>query len=180
MKLKGINSSSRKTKELIGKTFAELISEKKEIKSITVTELVKRADITRGAFYSHYDNIYQVASEFEEEIVERFFSNEITITSKEELFSYFDKIFNFLKEHQNIYSKLLTSNESMLFMNRLSRKIYITLAKIINKQTNPLNIVFFTDGTMTLIIKYFRKEIPQTLEEIFAYIKKTAELIFFA
>ena len=70
VKLKGINNSSRKTKELIKKSFAELLEEKKETKNITVKELVERVDLTRGAFYSHYDNIYEVASEIQDEILD--------------------------------------------------------------------------------------------------------------
>ena len=34
-----------------------MLSEKQEINKITVTEPVKRADINRGTFYSHYDDI---------------------------------------------------------------------------------------------------------------------------
>lgn len=48
----------KKTRNLIKKKFAELMNEKKELNKITVTELVKRAGITRSTFYTHYDDIY--------------------------------------------------------------------------------------------------------------------------
>lgn len=179
MKLQGKNASSKKTIDIIKKTFAELIAEKREIKSITVTELVKRADITRGAFYSHYDNIYEVASDFEEEILQTVFENEETINNKEEMFAYFDKIFNYLKTNENIYAKLLTSSESMLSINRLNVKICDSLTKNLKHPDNHLNIIFFTDGTIHLIFKYFRKEINEDLDEICVYIKKLASLLFF-
>ena len=65
MKIQGLNSSSKKTRKLIKKAFAELIHEKKELSKITVTELVKRADITRSTFYTHYDDIYDVANDYQ-------------------------------------------------------------------------------------------------------------------
>ena len=63
MKVQCLNSSSIKTRNLIKKTFAELINEKKQLNKITVTELVKRAQLTRSTFYTHYDNIYEVAKD---------------------------------------------------------------------------------------------------------------------
>lgn len=179
MKLKGTNAGSKKTIDLIKKTFAELIEEKREIKSITVTELVKRANLTRGAFYSHYDNIYEVAQDFEEEILKQVFDGEVTITSKEDMYEYFDKIFNYLKENENIYTKLLSSNESMLFINRLNVKICDSLSNNLKHPSNHLNIIFFTDGIIHLIFKYFRKEINENLDEIRDYVKELANHIFF-
>ena len=57
MKARNLNNSSRKTRANIKKVFAQLLAEKRELSKITVTELVQRANISRGAFYSHYDDI---------------------------------------------------------------------------------------------------------------------------
>ena len=179
MKLKGINSSSKRTIELIKETFAELMEEKKEIKNITVTELVKRANLTRGAFYSHYDNIYEVASDFEEETLNQVFNNEMTISSQKELDDYLDKIFNYLENNYDIYSKLLNADETIYFMKRLNKKIYNSLARNSNVK-NYLNVIFFTDGTIDLIVKSFRGEIKEDLKEISAYVKNMANYIFFS
>ena len=69
MKVQNKNNSSIKTKALIKKTFVELMDEKKSLNHITVTELVKRANINRGTFYTHYDSIYDIAEEFEAETI---------------------------------------------------------------------------------------------------------------
>ena len=61
MKVKVINASSKKTRNELRKAFAELIQEKKVIKKITIQELVNKAGITRATFYTHYDNIYEIA-----------------------------------------------------------------------------------------------------------------------
>ena len=70
MKVKNLNASSKKTKNLIKETFAILMNEKKELNNITVTELVNKANITRSTFYTHYDNIYDVAKDFQNETLE--------------------------------------------------------------------------------------------------------------
>ena len=82
MKSRNINKSSAKTRAIIKKTFAEMLSEKQEINKITVTELVKRADINRGTFYSHYDDIYCVAEDYENELIDKFFDDTRLISLK--------------------------------------------------------------------------------------------------
>ena len=180
MKVQDLNHSSKKTKELIKKTFAELMEEKKEIRSITVTELVKRADLSRGAFYSHYDSIYQVIDEFQEEILTKVFDDTTKIRTKEDVCSYFDSVFQFLDDHKKIYTKLLTSEDSILFLNRLNKKICTMLTQLLDtKENNTLKISFFTDGAMHLLIKYFRKQTEESLFTIRDFVKEMAILLFF-
>ena len=69
MKAQNLNNSSVKTRKLIRKTFAEMLSEKKELSKISVSELTKRANINRGTFYTHYDDIYGVAEDYENELI---------------------------------------------------------------------------------------------------------------
>ena len=180
MKLKGVNKSSIKTINLIKKTFAELMEEKKEISSITVTELVKRADITRGTFYSHYDNIYDIANEFQEEILEKVLNKRIDISTKEDLRLYLSNIFQYIDDNKVIYSKLLKSNEAILFMRRFEKKVCNALVKVLpNKKNKDLNVSFFTIGTITLLIKYFRGEVSENFLDIKNYSIKLAEYILF-
>lgn len=61
--------NAERTKKWIRRAFIELISEKKTIDKITVNELAERADITKTTFYYHYDDIYAVAEEFENELI---------------------------------------------------------------------------------------------------------------
>ena len=75
MKAQNLNNSSKKTRKLIKKVFAEMLSEKRELGKISVSELCARAEISRGTFYSHYDDIYGVAEDYENEIMGLFFSD---------------------------------------------------------------------------------------------------------
>lgn len=75
MKVKNLNRSSAKTKRIIKSVFAEMLSEYKEISRISVSELCRRADISRSTFYSHYDDTYSIAQDYENELIDRFFSN---------------------------------------------------------------------------------------------------------
>ena len=100
MKVKVVNNSSRKTRKLIRATFAEMLSEKGTIDKITVTELVKRANINRGTFYTHYDDVYAVAEDFETEILEQFDAASADIA---DIDAFVESFFAFIKENEPYY-----------------------------------------------------------------------------
>lgn len=57
-----------KTKKAIRKAFFELLRTK-DINSITIKEIAELAEIDRKTFYSHYDAIYDLVDELEDEAV---------------------------------------------------------------------------------------------------------------
>lgn len=59
----------RKTKQQIRDSFVELVNEI-GLKSITVSNLTENADINRGTFYLHYENIDDLVDKLQAEIVE--------------------------------------------------------------------------------------------------------------
>lgn len=173
MKLKGINNSSKKTTNAIKNSFAELLEEKGAINNITVTELVKRADITRGAFYSHYDSIYDVAQEIESDLQEIAFSNIKKISTIDDIYDFIDLMFNYLKENEELYKKLMQSNDPIMFINRLNKKFYNVFKQTINSKDEELDIKinFYISGTFSLLVKYYRNEINYSLDTIRNYLK---------
>ena len=69
-----------KTKNAIRSSLLSLMAEKPH-PSISVSELCRRADIGRGTFYLHYNDVYEVVEEIEEEILDYF---------RDSCFRYFD------------------------------------------------------------------------------------------
>lgn len=183
MKVQGLNSSSKKTRNLIKKTFAELMNEKKELSKITVTELVKRADITRSTFYTHYDDIYDVINDYQLETIELLVSDDKVLYSIQDIYNYFDEIFECLKKNEEIYKMLLVSNGSIIFLEELKKlageKIYYALQNIFKSNKYlELDVSFYMSGVISELVKYFRNQSDYSLEEIDANSKKWFEKIF--
>ena len=183
MKVQGLNSSSKKTRNLIKKTFAELMNEKKELNKITVTELVKKADITRSTFYTHYDDIYEVVNDYQLETIELLVSDDKILNSIQDIYNYFDEIFECLKTNEDIYKMLLSSNGSLIFLEQLKKlageKIYCAMKNII-KDNNylELDLNFYMNGIIGELIKYFRCQSDYSLEELHINSKKWFEKVF--
>ena len=182
MKVQCLNSSSRKTRNLIKKTFAELINEKKQLDKITVTELVKRAELTRSTFYTHYDNIYEVAHDYQLQTIELLCSDDLKLHSKKDIEAYFVNIIQCLKDNEQTYKLLLSADESLLFLEKLkniaSKKIYDALKDIYLDKNLPINISFFMNGILMEFLKYFRNESNYSLDEILENIINWFEKLF--
>ena len=80
----------------------------------------------------------------------------------------------YLKSNEEFYSQLLSSDIPSYYTRKLekliSTKLYDTLSPY-DIDNLELNISFFTDGTLNLVIKYFKGEINTSIEEINHYIK---------
>lgn len=185
MKVKNLNRSSEKTKKIIKNTFAELIKENRELNKMTVSELVKRADINRSTFYNHYDSIYGVAEELEAEIIKVLLENTTKLNSLDDIFKYLDEIIDYLKRNEDMYRLLLSSDEPQVFLKKLNRSILEKMYNSINNNSNFKNsdilkfeVAFFTDGIINQVLNYFTGRSEYSLDEICENSKAIFQILF--
>lgn len=162
MKVKNLNASSINTRNKIKDEFVHLLYEKHELNNITVTELVKRVGITRSAFYTHYDSIYDVAKEFQDDTCDFLFNDNIIINSVDDVYNYIDMLTSHIKENEETYKMLLSSNDQMYFFDKI-RKLFVkkactSLNEITSDDYLELKMNFFIDGVVSQLIKYFRND----------------------
>lgn len=185
MKVKNLNHSSEKTKKLIRSTFAQLIKENDGLDKVTVSELVRRADINRGTFYNHYDSIYDIAEEFESEIIQTLVEDNKPLTSLNDVNAYFDKVIAYLKKNEKTYRLFLSSEAPRTFLVKLNNLVYDKLytcltslnTKVPEKELT-FNLSFFTDGIVYQILKYFNGT-DLSLDDISDYSKLMFKKYFF-
>ncbi len=178
MKSKNLNKSSRKTNRLIKNVFAEMLSEYKEISRISVSELCARAEISRGTFYSHYDDIYGVAEDYENELIDHFFDNAklLTPTNVEQ---FIDIFFQYIRENDENYKLLCRSNEFIFTAKKLTTiatNKFLELchhnALVKNKEYIDLDIAVFIDGILCEYVKYCRGLSAVKLDDLYTFTKQ--------
>lgn len=62
--------SAVRSRRQIRQAFLDLIEEK-TMDKITVIDIMKRADLNRSTFYTHYPDIYGIVEEMQREIISR-------------------------------------------------------------------------------------------------------------
>ena len=65
---KSTHKNAARSRHLIKQAFAELLNEK-DMSKITVTDIVERANISRGTFYAHYLDVYDLYDKLEQDIL---------------------------------------------------------------------------------------------------------------
>ena len=164
-----------RTKKMIRVAFVELLGEKKNMETNTVGELAERADIAKSTFYNHYDDVYAVAEEFENELIEKLSAtlDEIEVKNATEYEEYIRKVIDFLKENEDIYRKAITSSDIRFFIEKLksiiSKKVFeesATLPFSQNKAERYAQIRFLTNACVDTMVDYFKGTLDMTLDEV--------------
>ena len=175
MKAQNLNNSSVKTRKLIRTTFAEMLAEKKEIGKISVSELAKRANINRGTFYSHYDDIYSVAEDYENELITNFFDNS-RLLSSDNFAKFIDELFNYIKENDEEYRMMCKSDDILFVAKKLTLlasskclELCYNDKRLKDKKHLDIEINIFIDGLISEYVKYCRGQPVATPEELREY-----------
>ena len=164
-----------RTKKMIRAAFVELLGEKKNMENITVSELAKRADIAKSTFYNHYDDVYAVAEEFENELIGELSAvlDEIEIENATEYETYILKVIDFLKKNENTYRTAMATPDARFVVEKLktiiSKKIFeksATLPFSKNTAERYVQIRILTNACADTIADYFRGILSGSLDEV--------------
>ena len=175
MKQKAKYRSSIRSRRLIREAFIELLKEK-EFSDITVTEIVKKADINRGTFYSHYKDTRAIVEEIEQEIIDQM----VESLQKFQYQSFFRDpmpllkgLAEWLQTDMESYRILLNSSGSGEFLLKLQKIFFEHMAQdttipeeIRDTSRFKLQVQFFAAGTVSLYQSWFRGELDLSPDEI--------------
>ena len=161
--------------ENIKKALAKLIHEK-DIGKITVSDIIREADISRGTFYAHYSDVHAVVEQIETEemknlidFVERF-GFEKLVTEVDE---FIENICIYLSRDVEYYRMIAQSNILNNFLWRLVNVYYenllaytMNILNATNRDEAELYIIYITSGAKTIILSWLNGEINGTPAEI--------------
>ena len=167
--------SAIRSRKLIRRAFVELVLEKGSEK-ITVKSIVERAEVSRGTFYAHYADIYEVIEEIENETMGQMVDlineyKDIDIMSNPKPFLH--KTAQFFERDIEFYRMLINTDRASTFIAKLKevliKKMLDHKETIRSEQERAeftLRVHFFVNGLVSLYQDWFTKKIGGTLEEL--------------
>lgn len=178
--------SAIRSKTLIKKALATLMHEK-ELNKITVSDIIREADISRGTFYAHYPDIHSVLDQIETEELKKLISlvNEARQENSgiNNSTDFLKVVCNYLYNDFEYYRMLMQSSFLNNFFNRLVEVYYEdTLAAVLEKDPTKdvseaiLYLTFTTAGSKQVVLNWLQGKITGTPEEIAARLAKLLEL----
>lgn len=165
--------SAVRSRRLICQALADLLHEK-PLDKITVTDIVKRADINRGTFYAHYTDVSDAINHLTEntyrtvlETLEEYPAGKIP--DPEVMLK---KLQIVLQEDIEFYQKIMTSNIALFAIEKL-RNLFLDYMMEHEKEfchcgheDYLFSIRFGAGAVSALYLDWFHGDLPLTLDEL--------------
>lgn len=165
--------NAQRTKKWIRRAFTELIAEKKSIDKITVGELAERADITKTTFYYHYDDLYAVVEEIENELTDNLTETLKQIASANpcDYPKYIEKMLAFIKENEDSYRLVVNASEMTYFSDKLKSvfsKEIVAMANVFgfsqDYEKRAVQVYFLVSACADTVIRYLKGELTSSID----------------
>lgn len=157
-----------RSKKLLKDALIDLISSGISFQDITITMLITKADVNRGTFYNHYNNIMDIANEIKDEILEKLHKTlEETNREEKSIENFFEGITNFLKENEDVYRKLTPITPKQILDGMKSQAIKF-LNNLHNCKTKDdfLKIRFLANCISGSYFDYFEGRTDSSLDDL--------------
>ncbi len=153
---------NEKTEKLIKNTFLEFLKTK-DINKISVAEISRQANLGRGTFYLHYEDIYDLYESIENEIIsdlKSIFVSSFPTTDSNNSLKLSNLLVNYIEKNKDIFKTLMRSNTGNT-MYKIKKNFYIDVfdenSKInpsFDNQYNLIESVFVVSGIIGALEKW--------------------------
>jgi AcrR family transcriptional regulator len=169
---------------MLREAFAQLIAER-GLDGFSVGDLTDRADINRGTFYSHYNDMAHLLSSFEDEIIDDLHSlrPRMQAVKPRELRAFARKgtppqvtveLFDLLREHGHLLRVLLSPSGDAAFQARLRDRVCTDLIRSVlhdkyTEDPQPLTeyyITYYASAALGLIQRWLERNMPESSEHM--------------
>ena len=167
--------SAIRSRRLIREAFLSILQER-GISKMTVTEIVKRADINRATFYAHFPDVQGIIDEMENEVIGKVFDllkPEDHGNFLDDLPTLFVNINSYINENIDSFRILVKVNESFTFIEKMKKILvdfmmeYEAIPETVRSgEQYHLSCIYFVGGVMSLYKSWLLGEVDCSLEMI--------------
>ncbi|MBQ6066406.1 MAG: TetR/AcrR family transcriptional regulator C-terminal domain-containing protein [Clostridia bacterium] len=179
---KSTHKNAVRSRQMIKKAFAEMLNEK-DITKITVTDIVEKAGVSRGTFYAHYMDVYDLYTAIQSNMMETVRSAIDLIGPRALILDPTEVIARalaFLNEKKAYYKLFVTTSRSDALVarikdyvgERLTAEVDETFSEEDRKEVKLF--IYYSLGAIEYLVRsWLDDSIPLTAEEVSALIAKT-------
>ncbi len=165
----------RKTRTALKNSLTTLLQQK-NVKDISVKELTDLADVNRGTFYLHYNDVFDLLEQSENDLLNELHQiadgiSAETVRSNPTLF--FEKVYTVCSENANLVRILLGENGDIRFLNHIRTFLrekclndWHSLLHQIDLEKFDAYYSFLVGGCCSLLQYWFATDMKQTPQEL--------------
>ncbi|NLJ95246.1 MAG: TetR family transcriptional regulator [Clostridiaceae bacterium] len=170
---KKIDPRVRKTKRAIRSALKTLLT-KKDLDEITVKEISEVAEINRKTFYNHYDDMYHLVEEIEDEMVDVFTEalNQFDFSNLDDSHEFFHQIHYIFDNKTSLRTHLKTLGFRTSVVQKVTTAMKKSLMDILSnkldldKNVLAISIEYWAAGTIAVFERWYRDDINLEVEQI--------------
>ncbi|MDF9824035.1 AcrR family transcriptional regulator [Breznakia sp. PF5-3] len=183
MKKEKVDRRIKYTKMVIQESLLQLIKEK-PIAKISIKELCEKADVNRGTFYNHYQDVYDVLDNIQSKVSKEIIES-VTVylqSTKKQITDFSLYLFEYLDKNREIFKILLSKNANGDFIDNIYFLVQDTVMKDW-KQKNPkiddktLKMMFhyIAYGSISILQLWIENDLQTTPEEMSIFMNQISE-----
>ncbi len=164
------NKKTKSTKAIKAAT-KRLLIKKKDINQITVVDISREANINRGTFYNHYENVHDVIDEIEDDLLNHFLKSwqkaQLSNTFAETLMN---NLTASMKNRQEEYKELVKYIPQYIFVDLKNKIVKEITTDYLKKnpvdQETRAGLFILANGIASCYVDYFQRKLYVNLDEL--------------
>jgi len=188
--MKKVDRRISRTKKRLRESLTTLMQEK-PVQSITVREIAEMADINRSTFYLHYQDVYDMVTQIQDDMFQDF--NDVMMEmpekpTEEDMFLLTEEIFTVIQNNADLVFVLLGKNGDTAFVEKLKdlvkERTLNDWSKLIHSREQEnfdYYYAFIIAGYIGVIEKWLKnglKETPTQMAEITRTLIMSSPMIY--
>lgn len=158
-----------RSKQLIREAMITLLN-KKSLTEITVSDIVKTANINRGTFYNHYGNPIDVLEEIKEELMQKL-TNALKLSKeKNDVDTFLNTIIEHFRKNEEEYRKIIDAIP-MSVIDKMKQEL-INEIETLKPDIDNLSLSLIVNGIAGLYLDFLKDKVSFSYDEIARTLKE--------
>jgi AcrR family transcriptional regulator len=144
----------RYTRKILTDRLIELMKAR-PVAEISVKEICVQADVSRSTFYSHYEDVYHLLAEIEDEVFAYFNDMVDNISAKcgnREFEAIFQKMLQYIADNDNSIQVLLSANGDIGFQTKFFRRFIVYGRNMLQDASENPNEASIHEGCSVFVV----------------------------
>lgn len=165
------NAENQLVKECIYTSLTTLMKSQ-EFRDITITEIARKAGVSRMAYYRNYGSKEEILTGYLDDLFQIYF-NELVEHDKIDVYQFTYKFFVYFRKNKTLILNLIRANLSLLILDRFDIYLSSIFMKLINRypptKSDTLYMHFLAGGLYKVFIEWIKNGLKESDEEMTAF-----------
>lgn len=147
-----------------------ILMEKKDFNEISITDITKKAGVSRMAYYRNYDSKEDIINKYLDDLFQGY-SKDILKYNEPDMFRDLCLYFAYFRKHEKLIVNLIHSNLTNLILDRFDNYLYVCFKSFISNNTYQQEIEkyiikYTSGGLFKVLIEWVKSDLKESDEKM--------------